>query len=539
MQTCNKRKNRGNVLVGLLALAMLVAAGGGCAAPQATAEDETSTAGLYRVAGIPRDILDKAGLEVLWNIDLPMLRSKRVEHIFYRNGRVYAVDDRNTLIAVEGETGIVEWTTRLAGATEGCSTPTFPDGTILLVVGNTLVQVRASDGTILAQHEPDVSITTNAVRADSLFLFGGGDRRFHALKAKTWIPEWRTLVRRQPRGSVATTGDRVFFVTRDNTLYVSRTLDRELVWKFQANGSLCGVLVDGDQCLLPSEDTTLYCLNPSNGRVLWQHLSGGRLEELPVVTTNAIYQPVAGKSLLCVEREAREGQRVRWELPDGRCLLSENGDRTYALTHSNTLAVMDNARGQVILTFYTPGTELAVSNIEDNLIVLASRDGNVLALRPRTRAGVPTPVVAPTEQGPAGPTEPKPVVVESLVGVGSVQFGMTRQQVQQVLGEPDDASNEQMFQYREQGLAIAFGDGGEVTEIQAGGLTLPGETPATTWNFRTSQGIGLGATTQAVRDAYGEPSWQSEQVLAYGAQGLFFQLVNGRVSAIGLQREPF
>ena len=54
----------------------------------------------------------------------------------------------------------------------------------------------------------------------------------------------------------------------------------------------------------------------------------------------------------------------------------------------------------------------------------------------------------------------------------------------------------------------------------------------------TEQGISIGAAESAVREAYGEPTSESEGELTYakGDQRLIFEVADGKVSAIGLLR---
>lgn len=55
---------------------------------------------------------------------------------------------------------------------------------------------------------------------------------------------------------------------------------------------------------------------------------------------------------------------------------------------------------------------------------------------------------------------------------------------------------------------------------------------------QTEKGISIGAAESAVREAYGEPSSESEGMLTYakGDQRLIIELRDGKVSAIGLLR---
>ncbi len=175
------------------------------------------------------------------------------------------------------------------------------------------------------------------------------------------------------------------------------------------------MIVDNNQCFLPSADTNLYCFDPQRGRTLWRYMAGGSLEELPVLTEKAIYQPVAHKSLVCLERQPNDpAGKLRWELPEGYCLLAENGPVSYCMTLQKELTVMSNVTGKSLLSFYVPNMDLYARNNEDALIFLASTSGSIVTLAPNKIEGVAAPAAeagtteATTEPGAGGGTVTEP-----------------------------------------------------------------------------------------------------------------------------------
>ena len=360
-----------------------------------------------RVMGIPLEVLEKAGLRVAWVFpDLPMGRAEKLRQVFYHDGRLFAVDDRNVLYGLDGKNGTILWSTILGPAHEGCSSPGYYQGHILFMLGNTFLQIRPSDGLTTQSLELGFAVSTDAARTANRLLVGSGNNRFYSLRLSDGVPLWQAVCADEPIGRVAVDADRVYFTCSDDVLYVSGILNRSLVWKAVAAGRLCGVALDRRQCFLPSVDTVLYCFDSVTGSLLWKYLAGGSLAELPVLTENAVYQPVKDSSLLCLDRWPSEktGQ-LRWELPDGAALLAENGPISYIMTLSKELTVMDNRAGRPISRFFAPQADLYVSNVEDELIFLAGHSGTFLALRPETvNRDVPSVVpaaVAPSTVTPA------------------------------------------------------------------------------------------------------------------------------------------
>jgi len=358
---------------------------------------ETSAADGQHVAGIRLEMLRKAGLRLNWPLQLPMGRAQTIKKIFYHNGQLYVINDHNRLYALDADNGIIIWSCDLALPRFSCSAVKYYQDSLLFVLGNTFVQVRETDGKILKRMELDFPVSTSIARnADQLFV-GSTNNRFYALRFSDGIPLWQSLCPDEPLGVVAIYQDKIFFAARDNVLYVSKTDQRQLVWKAQTAGLLAGVLVDNQQCFLPSADTALYCFEPDTGTELWKYLAGGSLAEMPTLTRTAIYQPIQHSALVCLERypDSPNG-KVRWELPDGYCLLAENGSVSYVMTLNKELTLMNNITGKRIMSFYVPRMNLYARNGETALIFLASREGTIVALKPeKTEPPLEPPPSAP------------------------------------------------------------------------------------------------------------------------------------------------
>jgi outer membrane protein assembly factor BamB len=390
-----------NAVAGLIALAFLIS---GCQTPPSDQSqvDET-TASIHRIAGVPAEMLEKADLHLEWTSQLPMDRAQAIQRIFHHNGRLYAINDRNRLIALDGDKGTVIWFQDLGPSHLPCSTAQFYQDSLLFMVGQIFVQVRETDGMILKQLELDIPVSTSAARSEDCIYVGSNSNRFHALRATDGISLWHNISSEEPTGAVSISHNAVFFVTRDNALYVSMLKQRQLLWDFQTKGMLSGAVVDGDQCFLPSGDTALYCLDPDKGNLIWKYLAGGSLLELPVLTENHVYQPVDQQSLLCLDRypDTQEGF-VRWELRNGMCMLAENGTVSYAMTLNKELTLMNNLTGKPTLSFYVQNMDLYAQNNESPTIFMAAKSGAIVALKPNR---IETPPPAPVETTPTEAVE--------------------------------------------------------------------------------------------------------------------------------------
>lgn len=332
-----------------------------------------------RVAGIAVEMLRKAGLQARWVGSVPLERDGVVSRIFYRGGRLFALTDTNTLFALDAKSGLIQWSAVVGSPHIICSPENFFEENLLYMVGNTFVQIRLADGKITQQMNVHFPVSTSAARTKDRIFLGGYDKKFYCLRASDGITLWQTLCPAEPTGTVTVSGDKVYFVCKDYTLYISKTDERSLVWKVPTAGDVPGVAVAEDLCYLPSADTALYCIAPESQKLVWKHLTGGSLVEPPVLTAGAIYQPLKHAALLCLNRN--DGS-PRWQLADGHNLLAENGTLSYVFTLDRELAIMNNLTGKRELSFYLPSLQLFASNTEDPSIFLAGREGTILVLMP-------------------------------------------------------------------------------------------------------------------------------------------------------------
>ena len=141
------------------------------------------------------------------------------------------------------------------------------------------------------------------------------------------------------------------------------------------------------------------------------------------------------------------------------------------------------------------------------------------------------------------------LIMRPGVGVGEVKFGLTKDQIVGILGEPEFTLHKIYLNYPSMGLQLVLnGPGPEGRETlgmiianpwDAAGLTrrdFPGSTP---------EGIRVGSSVQQVRDAYGEPDPaqpsdkappDGPHLARYGKQALLFGFVDGKVAQIVMSR---
>jgi len=140
----------------------------------------------------------------------------------------------------------------------------------------------------------------------------------------------------------------------------------------------------------------------------------------------------------------------------------------------------------------------------------------------------PGPIVdIPPDKGPAidiptkpGPTErpAKAFVIEPLVGIDKVRFGMSVEQMKEILGEPYRVRGP-LYEYRDSGFAV-FAVNNTVMMIACGDRRLSDSALIKRCKSRTNKGIGIGSSQEDIIKAYGQPS-STQQLPGEGSAVMF------------------
>ncbi len=167
---------------------------------------------------------------------------------------------------------------------------------------------------------------------------------------------------------------------------------------------------------------------------------------------------------------------------------------------------------------------------------------------PETAAPAEPPVIRSVEPGTQPSPEPSAPVVESaeivpLVGAKPVKFGMTKDQVIEVMGEPEkmEGGGIAMFYPASHGLTVVVDPISGVKQIQCWSQQYPLKPPDSTiktFAGRTDKGIGMGSARQDVIAAYGQPDQTGSrgpcETLRYNGIKTTFEIFQDKVVAITL-----
>jgi hypothetical protein len=129
------------------------------------------------------------------------------------------------------------------------------------------------------------------------------------------------------------------------------------------------------------------------------------------------------------------------------------------------------------------------------------------------------------------------------IGIGEVKFGMSREQIVAILGEPEFTMYDEYLCYASKGLQLVLKGPGPGTLGMI--IANPGDAISLTRNEfpgQTNKGIRMGSSKEQVRDAYGEPDpplpsdKKDHPVARYSKLGLMFGFADGKVQQISVDR---
>lgn len=146
--------------------------------------------------------------------------------------------------------------------------------------------------------------------------------------------------------------------------------------------------------------------------------------------------------------------------------------------------------------------------------------------------------LTPNQLKPApGKQEAAKLTIVPGDGIGTVKFGMSREQIVAVLGEPEFTMHKVYLCYPSKGLQLAL-TGREPDKL---GLIIanPADAASLTRNDfpgQTDKGIRIGSSSQEVRDAYGKPDGpladDGAAIVRYKELGIMFSFIDGKVAQI-------
>ena len=128
------------------------------------------------------------------------------------------------------------------------------------------------------------------------------------------------------------------------------------------------------------------------------------------------------------------------------------------------------------------------------------------------------------------------LLIRPGISVGKIEFGMTVQQMKDILGKPDVAGTGISYMYTSLGIEIVAKDKVTISAVLCGNASNRKEpmfkAMEEACKFKTAEGIGIGSTEVQIIKAFGQPTRRRDDKLLYKDKRISFSLAEGKVIGI-------
>lgn len=335
---------------------------------------------------ITKDLLDSAGLTLVWQTKLPLRENEgeRFEAVTLLEDRLYVRSTENYMWSLDRKSGSVAFNRSIAPKGFALLGWNAYEDCLITVIDNQLVELDKASGKQVRVGDLGISIIAPPVRNGSCYFAGASDHRVHAYHADNLVPNYEMMAENESQvTTVLVFEDMVLFGTdAGNVIAAAPDAPRKL-WQFDAPEAIAGDVVrDGQSFYFANKDTQVYRVDvkgagqPALG---WKYQTEAVLDRSPRVTSTTVYQYARGRGVTAIDKQS--GQAL-WTLPEGVELLAEAANRAYVMTKFNTLAVMHNGVGKQLHWVNFRLVTGYASNTVDGRIYVADNQGRVACLEP-------------------------------------------------------------------------------------------------------------------------------------------------------------
>jgi len=330
---------------------------------------------------VSEELLKEAGLEIVWDTQLPLKQGEFLKKLQILDGRLYALTDRNYMVSFNRENGKIVFSRTIAEAGFPLPVLGLYDDEILTIIGNKLVEINPDSGADLSSKHLEFGAACPPARNSSFFYVGGTDRRLHTLRAENKVQLFEVAAESD---SLITTiiADESFVVfgTEAGDVISFRADEPKQLWAFTADDTIISPMVrDGWSLFFASEDTSVYRLNLFTGKHDWKYPVAAVLDKAPQVTADVVYQYVRNKGLAAIDTESGRGL---WLVEKGAEILAQADGKAYIITEAGTLVVMDNEQAEHLYTVNFAGVSRYAANVADSKMYIADETGRIACLKP-------------------------------------------------------------------------------------------------------------------------------------------------------------
>jgi outer membrane protein assembly factor BamB len=297
--------------------------------------------------------------------------------------RAYIPLESGQIVALNRETGVVEWSIELASSWA----PIVADGVLYAAGAGEFQAVQASSGTLIWRMALEAELAAApAIQGDAIFVLAKPNQLL-ALNRTKGSETWRHTIE-MPIDSPTLVADAAgIFVSSGSRLSRHAESDGHLEWERELPGVLSRPTPGGDRVYVGSTDNNFYALDASTGRLAYRSRTGG---DVIGATANADFVYIASLDNLLRALRRGSGNQVWKRNLSTRTIAPPSTFGGVVLVTGNdpTLTTFDATSGTPIATFSVAADLQGVPLIDSTpepfrvAIVVVTRDARALGLRP-------------------------------------------------------------------------------------------------------------------------------------------------------------
>ena len=333
---------------------------------------------------ISKDLLDHAGLTLVWQNALPVKKGEKLDWMLPVEERLYVRSERNYTWSLDRNNGKVVFSKSVAPVGFPIIGWTAYADRLICVIDNRLVGLDVETGLDKQTTDLGLSIIAPPVRNSRFFYVSAADRRLHALRAKDMVQLFQVAAENESLITTVLADEEtvVFGTDTGHLIAVAADKPRKL-WEFKAVEAIAGPIIrDGNSFFFADKDMSVYRVDVGESSAVslaWKYHTEGVLDRPPRVTKDVVYQYAPSRGLTAINKQS--GQTM-WSLREGDDLLAEAAGKAYVMTREKTLTVMDNAAGRRLYWVnFAPVVHYA-ANTADAKIYVADAQGHIACLAP-------------------------------------------------------------------------------------------------------------------------------------------------------------
>jgi putative pyrroloquinoline-quinone binding quinoprotein len=385
-------------LTGAVAMCCLAISGCGPSAPSTTND--------YVLISQPSFVKE-------WDVQLPMHAGDSVKGIYFLDGTVHVLTNKNYDHAVKGDSGALLYNQEI-GSPDSllAGGPVLITNGIVFPTAHTL-EVYTRDGDFVRSIDVKYNITNQAVGNHNYVYVGLDFNQGCLAQVDVTQPidpvQWEFLTFGPVDGPVGISDNVVFCGSEDGKVRGCLE-DRSPFWPLLTDSAfdtgskvVSGVAVDGRSVYCSTLSGTFFCLDKNSGKVRWKYFSGDPLESGPQITDTAVYQYVPSLGLTALEKtkkmtlgdeETVEESPVhspKWSLGSAGRVLGEDDQFVYVVLGrpetTRGVAAVDKETGKIKFRTHRRDLAFITSQPKGAMIYGVTVNGLVVALKPVAEPG--------------------------------------------------------------------------------------------------------------------------------------------------------